>query len=58
MMVRQSCASRSTAALRSAGSCCGRRDEEPEEPPAVGELVTAMYEAETAAMARLGAAME
>jgi hypothetical protein len=35
-----------------------RRDEAAEEPPAVGELVTAMYEAETAALARLGAAKE
>lgn len=30
-----------------------RRDEAAEEPPAVGELVTAMYKAETAALARL-----
>ena len=30
-----------------------RRDEAVEEPPAVGELVMAMYEAETAALARL-----
>jgi Butirosin biosynthesis protein H, N-terminal/Domain of unknown function (DUF4872) len=35
-----------------------RRDEAAEEPPAVGELVTAMYEAETAALARLRAAKE
>ena len=33
-----------------------RRDEAVEQPPAVGELVMAMYEAETAALARLSAA--
>ena len=33
-----------------------RRDEAVEEPPAVGELVMAMYEAETAALARLSSA--
>ncbi len=33
-----------------------RRDEAVEEPPAVGELVLAMYEAETAALARLRSA--
>jgi hypothetical protein len=35
-----------------------RRDEAVEEPPAVGELVTAVYEAETAALARLRADVE
>ena len=34
-----------------------RRDEAVEEPPAVGELVMAMYEAETAALARLSSAV-
>ena len=34
-----------------------RRDEAVEEPPAVGELVLAMYEAETAALARLSSAV-
>ena len=33
-----------------------RRDEAVEEPPAVGELVMAMYEAETAALVRLSSA--
>ena len=34
-----------------------RRDEAVEEPPAVGELVLAMYEAETAALVRLSSAV-